>query len=69
MINTIQVDQSQMFYAMIRELIETYNLERLLFFKKQIETDLARIGQDDHLTEKYQLICKAIDQVNGKKSA
>jgi hypothetical protein len=66
MINTTQVDQTQMFYALIRELIETYNIERLQYFKKQIETDLARIGEEDHLLEKYQLVCKAIDQVNGK---
>jgi hypothetical protein len=69
MINTTQVDQTQMFYALIRELIETYNIERLQYFKKQIETDLARIGEEDHLLEKYQLVCKAINQVNGKKSA
>jgi len=69
MINTTQVDQTQMFYALIRELIESYNTERLQYFKKQFETDLARIGEDDHLLEKYQLVCKAIDKVNGKRSA
>lgn len=69
MINTSQVDQTQMFYALIRELIESYNIERLQYFKKQFEADLARIGEDDYLLEKYQFVCKAIEQLNGKKSA
>jgi hypothetical protein len=63
------MDPTQIFYAQIRELIESFNIERLNHFKKQIEADLARLGEDDNLLEKYQLVCKAIDQVNGKKSA
>jgi hypothetical protein len=66
---TFQVEQTQMFYAQIRELIETYNIERLLYFKKQMEADLSRIGEDDRLLEKYHFVCKAIDQLTGKKSA
>lgn len=62
-----QMEQTQMFYALIRELIESYNIERLLYFKKQMEADLIRIGEDDRLVEKYQLVCKAIDRINGKK--
>lgn len=63
------MEQSQMFYVLIRELIETDNIERLMYFKKQMEEDLARIGEEDRLIEKYQLVCKAIDQLTGKKSA
>jgi hypothetical protein len=63
------MEPTQIFYAQIRELIESYNIERLNHFKKQIEADLSRLGEDDNLREKYQLVCKAIDQVNGKKSA
>jgi hypothetical protein len=63
------VEQTQMFYALIRELIETYNIERLLYFKKQMESDINRIGQENSIMEKYQLVCKAIEQLSGKKSA
>jgi hypothetical protein len=63
------LEQTQSFYALIRELIESYNIDRLLQFKKQIETELSRFGEEDSLMEKYEMICKALDQLNGKKSA
>ncbi len=63
------MEQSQTFYALIRELIESYNTDRLLYFKKQIEAELSRLGQEDRLLEKYEMVCKALDQLNNKKSA
>jgi hypothetical protein len=67
--NHSAVDQSVMFYSLIRELVATYNVDRLIFFKNQMEVDISRFGQEERLMEKYHLVCKAIEQLQNKKSA
>ena len=63
------VDQTEMFYSLIRELVSSNNIDRLIFFKKQIESDISRIGFEERLMGKYNLVCKAIEQLQDKKSA
>jgi hypothetical protein len=63
------MDHTEMFYSLIRELVTSYNIDRLIFFKNQIESDISRIGHEERLMEKYDLICKAIEQLQKKKSA
>jgi len=58
-----------MFYKYLRELVSSYNVDRLLLFKKQIEEDMIRIGEEERLMEKYNAVCKAIEQISEKKSA
>jgi hypothetical protein len=63
------VDQTEMFYMLIRELVSSHEIDRLIFFKKLIDSDISRIGQEERLLEKYNLVCKAIEQLQKKKSA
>jgi hypothetical protein len=63
------MESMEIFYRQLRELVASYNIERLLFFKRQLEDELARIGDDPRLLEKYNAICKAIEQFQEKKSA
>jgi hypothetical protein len=63
------MESMEMFYKYLRELITSYNVDRLLLFKEQIEKDLIRIGEEERLMEKYNAVCKAIEQLQGKKSA
>jgi hypothetical protein len=59
----------ELFYKSVRELVELGNMDRLMQFKKQIETDLSRLGNDERLMEKYEFLCKAISMLYDKKSA
>ena len=63
------MDQMQIFYTLIRELVSEGKTDRLLFFKNQMESDILRFGKDKRLMEKYDLVCKAIEQLQKKKSA
>lgn len=63
------MESMEMFYKYLRELVSSYNVDRLLLFRKQLEEDITRIGDDERLTEKYKAVCKAIDQLTEKKSA
>jgi hypothetical protein len=63
------VDQTELFYTLVRELVSSENIDRLILFQKQIDSDISRIGQEERLMEKYNLICKAIEQIQKKKSA
>jgi hypothetical protein len=63
------MESMEMFYKYLRELVSSYNVDRLLLFKKQLEEDLTRIGEEERLLEKYNAVCKAIDQLTNKKSA
>jgi hypothetical protein len=60
---------TEIFYSSIREIIESGNIERLMRFKKQIESDLSRIGNDERLMEKYEFLCKAISMLYDKNMA
>jgi hypothetical protein len=59
----------ELFYSSVRELVESESIERLEKFKKQIETDLVRIGYDESLNEKYEFLSKAIILLYQKKTA
>jgi len=63
------MESMEMFYKYLRELVSSYNVDRLLLFRKQLGEDITRIGDDERLTEKYNAVCKAIDQLTEKKSA
>ena len=58
----------EIFYSSVRELVEAGNIERLMQFKKQIESDLTRIGNDERLMEKYEFLCKAISLLYDRKT-
>jgi hypothetical protein len=49
-----------LFRELVQELAEAGNIERLEFLKQQVETDIARIGQESRLLEKYNIICEAL---------
>jgi hypothetical protein len=57
-----------LFYSSVRELVESGDIERLMQFKKQIESDLSRLGNEDWLMEKYEFLCKAISLLYDKKT-
>jgi hypothetical protein len=59
----------EIFYSSVRELVESGNIERLIKFKKQMESDLSRIGNEERLMEKYEFLCKAISLLFEKKTA
>jgi hypothetical protein len=63
------MESMEMFYKYLRELVSSYNIDRLLLFKKQLEEDIVRIGEEERLIEKYNAVCKAIEQLTKKKSA
>jgi hypothetical protein len=57
------------FYSSVRELVESGNVETLIRFKKQIESDLSRLGNDERLMEKYEFVCKAIAELYDKNES
>jgi hypothetical protein len=58
-----------LFYSSVRELIESGNIDSLMRFKKQIESDLSRIGNEEWLMEKYEFLCKALNLMYERKTA
>jgi hypothetical protein len=63
------MESMEMFYKFLRELVSSYDVDRLLLFKEQFEQDLKRIGKEERLLEKYNAVCKAVEQLQEKKSA
>lgn len=59
----------EMFYRYLRELLSTFNVERLEIIKGQLEDDMTRLYDDERLKEKYNAVCKALEQLHEKKTA
>jgi hypothetical protein len=63
------VDQTEMFNLLVDELVSSQNIDRLIYFKNQIELDISRIGQDSRLIEKYTVVNQAIELIHKMKPA